>query len=54
MCQMMKNKKNMHVISVINTIDEDALVARIKERLRVVSLTSTIINFDSDCTEGYD
>lgn len=37
----------MHVFFVIDTIDEDDLVAPIKERLDVETLTTMIINFDS-------
>lgn len=41
----MKHPKDMHVISVIDTVDNDDLVVLKKERLIVDAPTSIIMNF---------
>lgn len=49
----MKQPKDIHVISVIDTIDEGELVLPIEERLIVEALTAVIINFNSDGINEY-
>lgn len=44
----------MYVISVIDNMDEDALVALIKKRLGVEVFTMVIVNLDSDGIDGND
>lgn len=43
----------MHVISMIDTVDDDELVASSEERLGVEALTTIIINFKGDNIDGY-
>lgn len=50
----MKQPKDVHVISMIDTIDEDALIVPIKERLGVEAVAVIIINFEGDDIDGYD
>lgn len=50
----MKQLNYMHVVSVINTIDEDSLIVPIKERLGIDVLAAVIIYFDGDDIDKYD
>lgn len=52
--QSMKKLKYNHVLSVIDIVDEDGLIACIKERLGVKGLVEMIMNFDSDNINEYD
>lgn len=38
----------MYVTSIINTVDEDDLIAHIKKKLRVETLVAIIINFEEN------
>lgn len=44
----------MHMISVIDTIYEDDLVASIEERLRVDVVATVIINFEDNGIDSYE
>lgn len=54
MCQSIKHPKEVHEISVIDTINKYALVAPIKERLGVEELAAMIINFDNNGIDGFN
>lgn len=51
--QFMKQQNNIHVIFVIDTVDEDELVALTKKRLGVKALAVEIMNFEADNIESY-
>lgn len=46
--------KDMWVLSVIETIDEDSFIAPMKERLCVKALEMEIRNFNIDNIDEYD
>lgn len=50
----MKCPKYMHVVFKIHTVDEDKLVAPIKERHGVDALVTVITNFDGNGIDGHD
>lgn len=50
----MIKRNDILVVYVINTINKDAMVSSIKERLVVKELTTIIINFMDDDIDGYD
>lgn len=52
--QYMKQPKDMHVISMVDTIQEYELVVPIKIRLSVEALAVLIMNFDSNGINEYD
>lgn len=54
MCQWMKYPKDMRVIFVIDTIDEDVLAVPIKESLGIDAVVAVIMNFDFDGIADYD
>lgn len=53
-CQSIKQPKDMYALSVIDTVEKDALVAPIEERLRFEVLTIVIMNFKGDDINGYE
>lgn len=53
-CQSVRQPKDIQVVSVIDTVYEDALVVPNEERLGVEVLATVIINFDSEGIDKYD
>lgn len=54
MSHSIEQPKDMRIISIIDTVDEDDLVTPIKERLRVVAFVIVILNFEGYYIKGYD
>lgn len=50
----MRELNDIRVVSMIETIDKDALITPIKERLGVETLATVIMIFDSDVIYEYD
>lgn len=50
----MKQQKYMWMISIINIINEDVLVALIEDRLGMKALVAIIMNFKGDKLDEYD
>lgn len=53
-CQIIKQPKDMCVVSMIDKVNKYALVALIEKSLRIEALVSVIMNFEGGHIDGYD